>query len=221
MSAPCPAGSVCLPPADISPAQVRQAADRIVHERQFRAAHPSWIARADSWIAARFNQLFHYIFTHGQFTIGGIIVVAAILVIVVLLVARFARNVTRDAGIDVMQRRAVRRSAAEWAAEAVLHEQAGEWREALRCRYRALVVELAERGAVEEIPGRTAREYVALVKRAAPQIATAFDEASGLFEKAWYGSRTASEADYARFNELAVAVLSHLGRARPAELVPA
>ena len=51
------------------------------------------------------------------------------------------------------------RTAAQWRAEAAAHDAAGRWREALRCRYRALVAELAGRGLVEEIPGRTSGEY--------------------------------------------------------------
>jgi Domain of unknown function (DUF4129) len=100
----------------------------------------------------------------------------------------------------------------EWAAEAAVHEAAGEWRDALRCRYRALVAELATRGLVEEIPGRTTREYESLIRTRLPERSGAFDEASDMFEAAWYGYQPSGRAEGERFKALADAVLS--GRSR-------
>src|SRR4029450_4451834 len=60
-------------------------------------------------------------------------------------------------------------------------------RAALRSRYRALAPDLASRGLVEEVPGRTAGEYRRQVGRALPEAATDFAGATELFEVAWYG----------------------------------
>ena len=50
------------------------------------------------------------------------------------------------------------REPVNWRAEADEHRRDGRFREALRCRYRALVGDLARRGLIDEIPGRTTGE---------------------------------------------------------------
>jgi hypothetical protein len=100
------------------------------------------------------------------------------------------------------------RSAADWRAEAAVHEAAGRWRDALRARYRALVADLAGRGLIEEIPGRTSGEDRGMVDRSAPAVAGPFDEATSLFEETWYGDRRSGPDDQARFDQLAGRVLA-------------
>jgi hypothetical protein len=100
------------------------------------------------------------------------------------------------------------RPAAEWRAEAAAHEAAGRWREALRARYRALVADLAGRGLVEEIPGRTSGEYRHQVDITVPAAADPFDEATALFEETWYGTRPSGPNDQSRFDQLADRVLT-------------
>ncbi len=48
---------------------------------------------------------------------------------------------------------------------------------------------------MEEVAGRTAGEYVAQVDAAAPEAVPAFREATGIFERAWYGDSTAHPVD--------------------------
>ena len=100
------------------------------------------------------------------------------------------------------------RPAADWRAEAAAHEAAGRWRDALRCTWRATVAELASRGLVEEVPGRTTGEYQAGVARSLPDGATAFSQATRLFEDAWYAAVEVHEADAARARELGDRVLA-------------
>jgi hypothetical protein len=79
------------------------------------------------------------------------------------------------------------RSAAEWAAEADGHAAAGRWREAVRCRYAALVLRLVEAGTLADVPGRTVHELDLEVATAAPTIAAAVRAAGATFEEVWYG----------------------------------
>jgi hypothetical protein len=96
-----------------------------------------------------------------------------------------------------------RRPAAEWLADAAACEARSDWRGALRCRYRALVADLAQRGLVEEIAGRTTGEYRAAVAETLPASADLFAGATELFELAWYGDGPTDAAATARFRELA------------------
>jgi hypothetical protein len=70
------------------------------------------------------------------------------------------------------------------------------------------VADLAARGLVEEVPGRTAGEYRRQVDAVVPEVAPAFDGATSLFEGAWYGGRSTGAEEAARFRELEARVLS-------------
>ena len=135
------------------------------------------------------------------------IVVAGLAVVVV----RFARGVARDPEGDAVRAGAAgrrRRSAADWRADADRLERAGDWRGALRCRYRALVADLGARGLVDEVPGRTAGEYRADITVNAPLVADDFSGATALFERAWYGGIPTGAGDADAFRSLEQRVLA-------------
>jgi hypothetical protein len=97
--------------------------------------------------------------------------------------------------------------AGDWLARARALERAGEWREALRWRYRALVHHLVASGVLDEVPGRTSGEHRILVAAAVPRAAGDFDAASRLFELAWFGRRPTGPAEASRFAELSERVV--------------
>jgi len=179
-----------------------------------RAASTSILERAREWLAEHVLRLLTRIF--GVASGGNLALVLWLLLIaaVAVLVWRFSRGLSRDPEVGSALPGMPRRSAAEWRAEAEAHERAGEWRQAVRCRYRALVADLAGRGLVEEIPGRTAGEYRGEVAGAIPAAAAAFSGATELFERAWYGQRPTGPDDAARLRDLAVRVLDQAGAGR-------
>ncbi len=95
-----------------------------------------------------------------------------------------------------------------WREEADEHRAAGRFRDALRCRYRALVGDLARRGLIDEIPGRTTGEERRQLRASAPNALPFFREAADLFDDAWYGQVAVDAADDDRFRELDRAVLA-------------
>jgi hypothetical protein len=86
-----------------------------------------------------------------------------------------------------------------WREEADAHAAAGRIRDALRCRYRALVGDLARRGLLDEIPGRTTGEERDQLVVSAPEAADRFDAAADLFDDAWYGDAPVDRSDLDRF----------------------
>jgi len=161
------------------------------------------------WIGRLFDRLTG---AAGPGSVVGLIIVAAAVAVVVVLLARFARSVQRDRVSGVRVSGQVGRPATDWRAEAAAHEAAGRWRDALRCRYRALVADLAARGLVDEIPGRTSGEYRREVAASLPDAAPEFSDATDLFERAWYGAAPAGPEENERFVGLADRVLSGAGR---------
>ena len=109
-----------------------------------------------------------------------------------------------------------------WLARAVAAEEAGDWREGVRCRYRALVAVLVAAGAVSEEIGRTAGEYRLLVEQTAPEAAEAFAAATATFEEVWYGPVAAGpeQRDALIAAAPAIAEAARRHRSRPAGKQP-
>lgn len=105
----------------------------------------------------------------------------------------------------------------DWRKEADAHRRAGRYRDALRCRYRALVGDMARRGLIDEIPGRTTGEHRLQVHSVVPEVAAAFDAAAELFDGAWYGHFDVDERDDDRFVQLERDMLARVVGARSGE----
>ena len=196
-----------------TPDEIRRAAREILARHEFRRPPRSPVQVVLDWIGRQLEKIFSWAPGGGTGTdIVGFLVAAVAVAAIVLLLVRFARGVQRDPGTDVPFDADVGRAATDWQAEAAAHEAAGEWREALRCRYRAMVADLAARGVVDEVPGRTAGEYRTAVSRAAPSAAPDFSGATELFERAWYGGKPTGPDDSLRFRELSDRVLVGAGR---------
>jgi hypothetical protein len=128
------------------------------------------------------------------------VIVAAGTVLLLLVVWRATRGFEADRRLVTVPEREPVRSAHEWAREADEHASAGRWREAVRCRYAALVARLVEAGTISEVPGRTVRELDHEVDQAAPALAGTVRRAGDVFEEVWYGHADAGP------DELAVVV---------------
>ena len=193
-----------LPQPTRPPGQVSRTIDRVLARPEYQHPGPSLLERVQNAVVDWIARVLSGVVGAG---VGAWIVLAVILALVVLVVWRLAGGVTRDPGQGVTVSARRLRPAADWRAEAEAHERAGEWRQAVRARYRALVADLAGRGFVQEIPGRTAGEYRAEVSDALPAAAPQFAGATELFEGAWYGGRPTGEADAAHLRDLSDRVL--------------
>ena len=112
---------------------------------------------------------------------------------------------------------------ARWRRRAEEHAAAGEFRDAVRCRYRALVGDLARAGYVDEIPGRTSGEergqvrdtVGALGSLGAPEasaVTDSFDVAADAFDSAWFDTGAVTADDLTRFTTAENVVLGALER---------
>jgi len=102
-------------------------------------------------------------------------------------------------------------SPAAWRQRATSLAAEGRFQEALRCRYCALVGELAQRGLVDEVPGRTSGEYERLVGAVVPGAAQQFAWVTALFESCWYGQEPSDADEQVLFDEAAAVVLREVG----------
>ncbi|MDQ6616782.1 MAG: DUF4129 domain-containing protein [Actinomycetota bacterium] len=207
-----------LPAPTNNPARVKDLTGQILRRPEFQPPRRTLLQAAWHWLATQFEKLLSRLFGGGAIGSrwGALIVVAVVAALVIgLVVLTVARRGWKGGehrpSPVVLRGHGPSRSSAEWRAEAALHEAAGRWRDALRCRYRALVAELAGRGLVTEVPGRTSGEYRRDVSAVVPAAGPAFDRATDLFERSWYGDRPTNSEDQETFDELARRVLIPVG----------
>lgn len=131
---------------------------------------------------------------------------------------RRANRATRSATEDEIELDRVAvdhtREPIDWRAEAEAHRRQGRYREALRCRYRALVGDLARRGLIDEIPGRTTGEERSQLQHVQPAAGRPFSDAADLFDGAWYGHADVGAAEDDRFRTLEQRVLTETDERR-------
>ena len=96
----------------------------------------------------------------------------------------------------------------EWRSEAERAEDEERWKDAMLCRYRELVGELVDRGAIRAIPGLTTGELRLEVSTSVPDALDAFSEATTLFELPWYARVSTGPEENRQFRELARRILA-------------
>ncbi len=198
-----------LPTPDRTAAQAQDAAQEVLSRPEFHRPGPSIIERIEGWISDGLNRVLEvFSGVAGGGVIAMVILIAAAVLVVTMLL-RFGRGVQSDPGVPAARIRTGRgRTADEWRAAAADLEAQGQWRAALRCRYRALVAELAGRGVLDDLPGKTTGEERVEVAQAMPSVGDRFGEATALFDEAWYGDAPTGPAEAARLKDLSAAVLA-------------
>jgi len=219
LAAPEPVDPGVLDTVGQNPDDVREQACRIVEATPRVCSPPSTTVPSDGsgGIDLSFLGLIFWV----------LLIVGVVLLLVVLVRAIAGRSPrqrrAREGGRgdeldDEMETGFVRidrsREPTDWRAEAEAHRLAGRHRDALRCRYRALVGDLARRGLIDEIPGRTTGEERAQLREVRPVAGAPFDAAADLFDDAWYGHVEVDAADDDRFQELERDVLTATGVSR-------
>lgn len=185
-------------------------ADEVLADPIFDRAEPGILARARDWVFERIADVLEVLFAGSGGGVLGYVLAGLVAVAAVVLVVRFTRALRSDQAAPATVG-AIGRPATDWLAEAARHEAVGEWPAALRCRYRALVASLAERDLLAEVPGRTAGEYRRAVARSSPAMAPAFDGATSLFERAWYGGADVGVDDARHLEALTAEVMAGAG----------
>ncbi len=202
------------------PAQLTDEVRRVMERDEFRY-DPSWFDRLSDWIGRQLERLF------GQQTAGSasgasfgggigavlawiliLVAVAAVAAVVAYVVLHRVRRVRPDDGPDTEIEIEHRRSAREWRDDAQRLEADGDWKGALRARYRQLVRTLVDRGQLPDVAGRTTGELRDDLGRSTPDASAAFDTACVLFELAWYAHVPTGPDESEQFRNAADEVLA-------------
>jgi len=206
-------------PGPVDPAEVREDVREVMGRDEF-SYEPSLVERVMDWIGEQLDKLFpdsEPTQTGGNFTggIGGLVawllIVVAVVAVVAAIVYVVVRRIRTPESIEEEPTETEvehRRAAAAWRSDALDHEAAGEWKQAIRARYRLLVRTLTDRGQLPEVPGRTTGELREDLARTTPTAGDDFDTASLLFELPWYADVATGPDENARFRAAAEAVLA-------------
>jgi Domain of unknown function (DUF4129) len=197
-----------LPQPDPPPDQAREKAKQILSADEYQPPPKGLLERIVEWILEHLGSFGGSL--GGGSSVFAWVILAVLIGTAVFLLSRLrgtgGRRGRHDDGVEIEVE--VRRTVNEWGREAERLEAAGQWKEALRARYRELIGRLIDKEFVRDIPGRTTGEYRIEVSRNAPQVSAEFSDASELFDRAWYGDRPTGVEENARFRELAALVVT-------------
>lgn len=192
-----------LPVPETSPDDAGRTTDEVLRSPDFNY-EPTLLERALERVGEFLSDLLSPLFNIGGGGATGTIIGYGFIVLMglalVWLIWRLLRDrfpkpdLTPDSPVIELSRwmnpKELRKAAEEF-------EAAGNWREALRARYRLLISQLVESGLIENPPGRTTGEYRQVVGSDVANIANEFSDATGDFERVWYGTDTATQGDVA------------------------
>lgn len=151
--------------------------------------------------------------------VGLLVIIAALVGVALVFTRRRGVSGRRRAGDDALDLPADI-SAAQFRAEADALAARGQWAEAVRARFRAVVRALEERGVLDPRPGRTATEVAAEAGGARPDLRGELRAGAQTFGEIWYGRRTATAQDDAILRRLDEALQSRPPREVVAAVAP-
>jgi hypothetical protein len=194
---PWPRALAALDPGDITRSGARDEARRELRKAVYHAGDESPVLRALRWALDKIGELLDKLVRVAPGGARSLIVVIVVLVLLAVAV-RLGLGPTRlrDALTD-RRGGAGSRSAAEYRAEAESLAARGDFKEAVRARFRAVIRELEERGVLDPRPGRTAGEIAREGSAAVPSVADDLRSAAATFDSVWYGRRAATADHYA------------------------
>ena len=173
----------------------RDAAREELLKPEYHVDEPSLLDRIVNRVLAELSQLL----AEAIEVVPGHAVGLIVILVVVFLLFTAWRLGLRPRGfgdrLTDRRRRARSMTADDYRAEADRLAAAGDWKHAVRARFRAIVRELEQRGILDPRPGRTAGEICRETVAAVPAVSAPMRSAAYVFDAVWYGERPATPGD--------------------------
>ncbi|MEV6908639.1 DUF4129 domain-containing protein [Amycolatopsis sp. NPDC051071] len=202
-------------PVDIDRDTARLRAAGELSGPAYQSAKPGWLSEAFTWVV---EKLLRFLETVDGAVPGGIFAVVLLVVVVIVLVV-VIRLRSGPLATAAKAGRAVfagqRKTSGEHRKSADDAAARGDFDDAVRERFRAVVRSLEERALLDEKSGRTADEAAVEAGRLLPEVADLLRAGARLFDDVHYGGIPATEAGYRSLSELD----DRCRRARPVALV--
>ncbi len=187
MTAPALAVVIGRVPVDIGRDEAAAAARSELAKPVYGAHRPSLAEQLYRWIGDLVSRAFDAVVSVAPGGVVGLVVLAMVVVLVVVVVRWRVGPLQRAAAQDRSVFVGAVRSAAQYRADADRAAAAGNWDEAVRQRFRALVRALEERDVLDPRPGRTADEAAAEAALVLTGAAAALASAARTFDDVAYG----------------------------------
>ena len=197
-------------PVDIDRDPARLRAVHELSDPAYQAAQPGLLQRVMDWLGRRIADLLDALSAVPGGPLGLLLVLALVIVLVVVVRLRVGKvgRSAQSAGEVFTGRRQTADEYRKAAAEAAVR---GEFADAMRERFRALVRGMEERALLDVRSGRTADETVAEAGKFLPELAGQLAVGGRLFDDVHYGGRPGTEAGSRTLTELD----EQVRRARP------
>lgn len=198
-------------PVDLDRDTARAQAAQELSDPRYRAAQPGLLERVGRWLGELFGKLLDSLSGVPGGPLGLLLVLALLIVLAVVVRLRIGPvgRARQQAG-QVFEGR--RRSAGEYRRAAEEAAARGQFADAVRERFRALVRGLEERALLDHRSGRTADEAAAEAGVLLPDLAADLTSGARRFDDVHYGGRPGTEDAYRALTELE----NRVRRERPA-----
>jgi hypothetical protein len=188
-------------PVDIDRDPARVQAAQELTDPGYRAAEPSLLERLAHWLGEVFDKLLNSLSGVPGGPLGVLLVLVLLIVLVVVVRLRVGKvGRAGQAAKQVFAGR--RRSADEYRRAAEEAAAQGQFADAVRERFRALVRGLEERALLDSRSGRTADEAAAEAGALLPNLAADLTAGARLFDDVHYGGRPGTEDGYRALTDL-------------------
>ncbi|MFD9700555.1 DUF4129 domain-containing protein [Lentzea sp. NPDC059081] len=183
-------------PVDLGGDEARDAAARELSDPAYVSDDPNPLERAIDWVLDRLGELFAGAGGVSGITAVTVLVVVAVIIVIVVRLRTGRTTRSLRSGGEVFGTAVL--TAAEHRAAAERAAAGGDFAEAVRERFRAVVRELEHRGVLDPRAGRTVDEVALEAGRALPVLADDLRGAAVQFDDVWYGGRPATGEGYRR-----------------------
>lgn len=188
-------------PIDIGRDAAQELAKRELLNPVYAEAKPPWWQRATSWIWEQLGDLF--LAAWGGFNaLVIVIVIGAVIALLALAIISRTGGLQRRHSVSGQMFDDHSTPAADHRLRAESAARSGDWGEAVREGFRALVRQLEERGAIDPLPGRTATEAARDAGAVFSAHRSELRVAAQLFDEVAYGDRPGTSETYAHITNL-------------------
>ncbi|QRP45016.1 DUF4129 domain-containing protein [Amycolatopsis sp. FDAARGOS 1241] len=188
-------------PVDIDRDPARLRAIEELSNPAYADARPSVLQQLATWLGEKFSELLSSLSGVPGGPLGLLLILALVIVLIVVVRLRVGK-VGRAAQAARQLFSGRRRSADEYRKAAEQAAARGQFADAVRERFRALVRGLEERALLDARSGRTADEAAAEAGALLPNLATDLAAGARQFDDVHYGGRPGTEAAYRALTDL-------------------
>ena len=188
-------------PVDIGRDEARQLAQTELLDPVYANAEPPWWQRASTWAWEQFTEVLDRV-GGAAGSVLWLVVLGAVLALIGFVVVRRTGGVARRRAGSLEVFADLTLSAAEHRTRAEDAASIGDWAEAVREGFRAVVRQLEERGAIDPRPGRTADEAVRDAAAIFPMLRSELGAAARTFDEVAYGARPGTPEAYGQITTI-------------------